>query len=201
MKQEDKIESILEAASRRFAHFGVDKTTMNEIADDLGISKASLYYYFPDKLNLYAAVLKKVIEQKGTDMPFLAEKDFLKGIHKYLEKRTHFILKNYRILEYLRNMAGMIPEELRELFDEARDRDVKVLAAFLQKGADEKKLNVTDVRRTTLLLNDSLSGLRMAELTQKKLLFPDESRFQELLEREKELVAIFLKGLGLRKKT
>jgi TetR/AcrR family transcriptional repressor of mexJK operon len=37
---------ILEAATRRFAHFGMAKTTMSEIAKDLNFSKALLYYYF-----------------------------------------------------------------------------------------------------------------------------------------------------------
>ena len=61
MIQDKKREAIIEAAKKRFSHFGVGKTTMNEIADDLSISKASLYYYFPDKLNLYAAVLQTII--------------------------------------------------------------------------------------------------------------------------------------------
>ncbi|HBI89157.1 MAG TPA: TetR/AcrR family transcriptional regulator, partial [Sphingobacterium sp.] len=46
---------ILEAATRRFAHFGMAKTTMSEIAKDLNFSKALLYYYFPDKNSLYSA--------------------------------------------------------------------------------------------------------------------------------------------------
>ena len=32
---------------------------MREIADDLKLSKASLYYYFPDKESLYSAVVEK----------------------------------------------------------------------------------------------------------------------------------------------
>jgi AcrR family transcriptional regulator len=71
MSQDKKKTLIIEAAQKRFSHFGVGKTTMNEIADDLSISKASLYYYFPDKLNLYAAVLQKIIEaEESPSLPF-----------------------------------------------------------------------------------------------------------------------------------
>src|SRR3546814_112140 len=59
---------ILEAAKRRFAHFGLAKTTMAEIAQDLSFSKALLYYYFPDKNALYAAVLAHVINQSFEEM-------------------------------------------------------------------------------------------------------------------------------------
>lgn len=131
MKQEEKIENILEAATKRFAHFGVDKTTMNEIADDLGISKASLYYYFPDKLNLFAATLKKIIgHEQEKEIPFINESDILKGMYKYLEKRTEFIIQNYRILEYLKNIREAIPEDLKGLFHQARRRDYTVIHAF-----------------------------------------------------------------------
>ena len=54
---------ILEAATRRFAHFGMAKTTMSEIAKDLNFSKALLYYYFPDKNSLYSAVFEYVIDK------------------------------------------------------------------------------------------------------------------------------------------
>ena len=45
-----KRQKILEAARRRFAHYGMAKTTMAEIAQDLSFSKALLYYYFQIKI-------------------------------------------------------------------------------------------------------------------------------------------------------
>ena len=58
--QDIKKEKILEAAYNRFLHYGYSKTTMNEIAGDLSMSKALLYYYFPDKSQLYIAVMRRV---------------------------------------------------------------------------------------------------------------------------------------------
>ena len=55
----DKVKLIIEASQRRFGLYGIEKTSMREIADDLKLSKASLYYYFPDKESLYSAVVKK----------------------------------------------------------------------------------------------------------------------------------------------
>ena len=42
-----KEKEILEAARSRFAHYGYSKVTMEEIALDVEMGKASLYYYFP----------------------------------------------------------------------------------------------------------------------------------------------------------
>ena len=61
-EKSDKVQIIIEASQKRFGLFGVEKTSMREIANDLKLSKASLYYYFPDKESLYKAVVEK--EQK-----------------------------------------------------------------------------------------------------------------------------------------
>src|ERR1051325_6834770 len=117
MAQDRKRQLILEAEQKRFSHFGVDKTTMNEIADDLALSKASLYYYFPDKLSLYAAVLKKIIEaERANEKPFTAEKSAEKAILKFLDARTELIIKHHNILEHLRTVGATSPEEFKTIF-------------------------------------------------------------------------------------
>ena len=58
-----KRSTILTAAQKRFARFGLSKVTMDEIAGDLGMSKASLYYYFPTKEDVFREVVSQ--EQWG----------------------------------------------------------------------------------------------------------------------------------------
>ena len=55
-----KREQIIDGAIKRFTHFGINKTTMNDIAEDLSVSKPSLYYYFPDKKHLILGVIERV---------------------------------------------------------------------------------------------------------------------------------------------
>ena len=64
----EKINLIVNAAQKRFGVFGLLKTTMQEIASDLCLSKGLLYYYFPGKEHLYKAVVEK--EQKLPKEPF-----------------------------------------------------------------------------------------------------------------------------------
>ena len=59
----EMLDSILGTAQKRFGQYGMAKTTMQEIADDMGISKASIYYYFPDKQQLYMAVIEREHEE------------------------------------------------------------------------------------------------------------------------------------------
>ena len=123
MAQDQKQEAIIEAAIKRFAHFGVAKTTMAEIAADLSFSKASLYYYFPDKLNLYASVFKTITEavtQSG-DAELSKQKDPFAAILFFLERRTEFIIKYHNILEYLKTFSSSkIPVELQPVFKQLK---------------------------------------------------------------------------------
>ncbi len=54
---EESRASILQAAAREFAEFGVAGARTDTIAHEAGVNKALLYYYFQDKETLYGAVL------------------------------------------------------------------------------------------------------------------------------------------------
>ena len=43
---------IVEAAKKRFSHFGYAKTTMAEVATDCAMSPGNLYRFFPGKLDI-----------------------------------------------------------------------------------------------------------------------------------------------------
>jgi len=110
--QDRKRELIIEAALKRFAHFGLAKTTMTEIASDLSLSKALLYYYFPDKINLYAAVLESLIESGDAEVKKgLSEiNDSKEALYYYLDKRHEYLKKYYNIFEFIRSSG---PEQPR----------------------------------------------------------------------------------------
>jgi TetR/AcrR family transcriptional regulator len=197
MARDQKREAIIEAAQKRFNHFGVGKTTMNEIADDLSISKASLYYYFPDKLNLFAAVLQKIIDVENVDKKeYREEKDPLSALLTYLDNRTEFIIQHYNILEYLKTLGAGVPAELQPVFEAARSREKTRIAAIISRGVQNKKIKATDSEKIAELLHDCLDGLRLAVISHKTNFFPDKKQFFELAKREKEVATIFIKGLS-----
>ncbi len=57
MEKERKLQ-IIKAAAKRFDKHGVNKTTLNEIARDLRIGKATIYGYFVSKEELFFSVLE-----------------------------------------------------------------------------------------------------------------------------------------------
>lgn len=198
MSQDQKRDAILEAALKRFAHYGVAKTTMNEIAADLSISKASLYYYFPDKISLYAAVLKNISGENSGEQDALLEKqkDPLGAILVYLEKRTEFIIKYHQVLEYLKAFSPLsLPPELEGLFGYFREQELKRISAILKKAKEKGGYDINDARKTAELFYDFLDGFRYTALAKSGALFPDKKNFLSILKKEKEFATIFFKGL------
>ncbi len=54
---------IVSAARSRFRHYGFAKTSMQEIAEDCGMSAANLYRYYESKQGIAAAVIKTDLTQ------------------------------------------------------------------------------------------------------------------------------------------
>ena len=53
MNREEKTEEIYRAALKVFAEYGFKKTTVEDIASELGLAKGTLYLYAADKRDLY----------------------------------------------------------------------------------------------------------------------------------------------------
>jgi AcrR family transcriptional regulator len=62
-KNKNTREGILESARRLFAQFGPKKTTIDEIAQEAGVGKGTIYYYFNDKEDIFLKVVQEEAEQ------------------------------------------------------------------------------------------------------------------------------------------
>src|ERR1700751_4599818 len=57
---------ILETAQRLFAEHGYDATSLQMIADELGLTKAAVYYHFHAKSDILHAAMKPGIQRLRT---------------------------------------------------------------------------------------------------------------------------------------
>jgi TetR/AcrR family transcriptional regulator len=60
---------IVAAAERHFAERGYAATRLDDIADDVGIRRAAIFYHFGDKQELYAAMLDEVFGDLADPLP------------------------------------------------------------------------------------------------------------------------------------
>lgn len=190
---------ILDVAKRRFAHFGMTKTTMAEIAKDLSFSKALLYYYFPDKHNLYTAVLEHVVNEMINKVEaYIPSASGVEEILLYaVESRMSIMRDNYNLFEYSSSQFIQNPGEMGKniglYFERIRDQYSRIL----KKGVDNKEIKVDDFNETAELLLFSLMGMRVGILSKdlNDCLFPTPDEFDLILTKQQKMVKIFLRGL------
>jgi AcrR family transcriptional regulator len=63
-------ERILEVALDLFTEQGFDKTSLREVSERVGVTKAALYYYFPSKEQIFAELVQRVhsVGHHGLDL-------------------------------------------------------------------------------------------------------------------------------------
>ncbi|HYR26153.1 MAG TPA: TetR/AcrR family transcriptional regulator [Aquabacterium sp.] len=78
--------AILRAAERVFARAGFEGATMADIADEAGLPKANLHYYFGNKRDLYRAVLDAVLHDWLAPLDVITpEADPAHALSQYIE--------------------------------------------------------------------------------------------------------------------
>ena len=195
---DDKRIKILEAAKRRFAHYGMAKTTMAEIAKDLSFSKALLYYYFPDKNSLYSAVLEFVIEEfdRETRQQVMNIAHTKEAILALLGKRMDFIKRYYYIIEYTLLNRKEVSKDLEDVLISAFEIHRKMICDIFRKGVEGGELQSMDEEECSRLFLFATMGMRMMVMQDLKTNFiPSKDDFDYILEMQKKLAVIFIHGL------
>src|SRR3954464_14550330 len=62
----DTRQEILDVALVLFAEQGYDKTSLREIAEHIGVTKAALYYHFPSKEDILLALVEPILTMQNT---------------------------------------------------------------------------------------------------------------------------------------
>ena len=123
---------IIEAANNVFFKYGVDKSTMGQIADEAGISRTSLNYYFRSKRNLLQKVIISLENKIVPTISILINDDKLSAIDKiesFVDEYINLIIKYPMIPTF------MVSELLREpnwIFEFIRQNNLNIEKISLQ---------------------------------------------------------------------
>ncbi len=137
---------ILSTAARLFAERGFDGTTLQAIADEVGIRKPSLLYHYPSKEELRRSVLDNLIGHFSEVLPRLL------GAVSRGDERFEVLVRE--LLTFFREDPDRARLVVRELLDrpaEMREQLaagvrpwVSLLSEYIRKGAETGEL-VPDV--------------------------------------------------------
>jgi AcrR family transcriptional regulator len=197
-QQDVKREKILESAYQQFLHYGYSKTTMNEIAGALSMSKALLYYYFPDKSQLYIAVTRKLANEYLDTLKESLSKitDLKEAIVFQIDTHHNFIVTNYNFFDFIRLNEQSLPDTIWEIVDEIKQTEMQLLGDVITAEAERGHIKAVDnPGEIVSLLLDALNGVRVSAMGHKKHMFPKKEHLDEIHQKRLLLVDIFVRGL------
>lgn len=192
-----RLNQILNAAQKHFGLYGLEKSTMREIASDLNISKGALYYYFSDKEQLYKAVVEKeqdefiqLIKEKLSIMNDPAEM-LLEYIDiRMMHFRTMLNLSRFRLEDY-RNLKPV----LGDIWIQFIAKEVEFVEQIFTIGIKNNLFFIENPHEVAQLFLDLLRGLRKNELHNKELFYLDQKEYNILVSKTRAFSIIFIKGL------
>jgi AcrR family transcriptional regulator len=98
----DTRQKILEVAQRLFREKGFDKVSLREIADEVGVTKAALYYYFDSKDKLLEALAQPFIEMQDRFAAMLEGEATREAWAKGLEEFVRWAIPHRGMFEFAR---------------------------------------------------------------------------------------------------
>ncbi|MFC6103994.1 TetR/AcrR family transcriptional regulator [Olivibacter domesticus] len=172
---------------------------MSEIAEDIAVSKANLYYYFPDKTALVVDVIKHLIAEgtQAYDEILNESVSILEMLIRFLKIRKDFFEKHY-LLHITMGFAdsNLNMEELKTLREYAEMRELEILHKTFKKGIDTMELVTFDVKIVSQMYFTILKGIAMVSISRiSNKDIPEISVFSEIFEKQKIATTIFLNGL------
>ena len=193
-----KINSILEAAQRLFAQYGFEKTSMKDIAEDVGISKPSLYYYFPDKERLFEAVIDKeqhelikLVEQS------IEQSDNAGNILKqYISIRNQLFNQFLNLWKLRLNDETISNPMVQGILCQLKTREQSLISQILNIGIENNQFEIDNIEETAVLFMDILKGLRIFEHRKKMGWFLEAKEMESLEKKQLAFANIFIKGIS-----
>jgi AcrR family transcriptional regulator len=192
-----RLNQILNAAQKHFGRYGLEKSTMREIASDLNISKGALYYYFSDKEQLYKAVVEKEQEEF---IHLLNEKlslmsDPKEMLLEYIEIRMGHFRTMLNLSRFRLEEMGNLKPLMGDTWCQFHAKEVEIIEQIINNGINNNLFFIEQPHEVAELFLDLLKGLRKNEFQNKELFYLDQTEYAGLVSKTIAFVEIFIKGL------
>ncbi|HQF41263.1 MAG TPA: TetR/AcrR family transcriptional regulator [Ignavibacteriaceae bacterium] len=196
-RTKEKELAILKAATERFAQYGFAKVTMDEIASDVELGKASLYYYFPAKEDLFRAVIQHEQDEFVKAIGKIINKDISasKKLLLYVEKRLEFFEELLNLGTLNVHSFSNTKSIYNSLFEDFNSQELKLIENIIKEGKKNGEFKKSLVDDVPLVILHALQGLRFRVLRHLKGRGSDNKHVIQLKKELSLFIKIFLEGI------
>lgn len=161
-KKEARRNQILEAATNVFTRLGFNKARMDDIVEESGLSKGTLYWYFKSKDDIITAILDRMLKREARQL-----RSMLDDERPVRDKLSNFIDLTIADLERLRPLMPILIEfwglqlrhkTIRQGIGKYYQQFFDTLTPFIQQGIDRGEFRPVNAKSVTVALGAIVEG-------------------------------------------
>jgi AcrR family transcriptional regulator len=156
-------QKLVDVARQLFAKHGLEATTMNDIAQQSGKGRRTLYTYFKSKEDIYYAVIEAELERLSDQLDEVAAREIppqekvIELIYTHLNSIRETVVRNGNLrAEFFRNI--WMVEKVRKNFDDA---EVELFRKVYTEGKASGEFDIENVELVADITHYCIKGLEV----------------------------------------
>lgn len=202
MKDEKTEDQILDAAEKVFQRKGMDGARMQEIANEAGINKAMLHYYYRSKRFLFEAVFSKAFSLIAPEINRVVNEDIplFEKIRKFTNSYIDFIQKHPYLPNFIIQELNRDSDFLKVLQSKKGFPDFRNFQAQVEQEVRERKIRPIKAEQLFIhLLSLNIFPFLAAPLFKGFLNINDKTYEVLMEERKEEITSLIIHYLETKK--
>jgi len=175
---EERKSQILNAAEDVFTKKGFDEARMDDIAEETGLSKGSLYNYFKSKDDLIIAILDRIFQHEfrvfeSLDLTSMSATD---AIWSFAETTSKDVKMMMRLLPITYEFMGLAFRNkfVQKAFKTYLNHYMDILIPVIQHGIDSGEFRPADAKEVALAMGAVMEGTLLLWVYDSSLVEPEQ---------------------------
>jgi AcrR family transcriptional regulator len=170
--RDDVRDLILDAADRLLARYGYKKMTMDDLAQEVGIGKGTIYLHFPSKEEVVLSHVDRIVERLKGELLKIAGSVGAPAARLRLMLVARVMYRFDSVQHYTESLRDLLAALRPGLLARRRrhfDEESEVLAEVLREGRGTGDFNFSDARAAARTLLTATNALLPYSLSAREL--------------------------------
>ena len=169
---------IINAAEDVFTKKGFDQARMDDIAEETGLSKGTLYLYFKSKDDLIIAILDRMVQREFKQLENLNQDGMsaTDAIWKITDLLTKDILGWLRLIPIVYQFLALAfrNKYVQLALKKYINRYLDILVPIIQRGVEAGEFRQVDTREVAIAMGAMIEGTLLLWVYDKSMIEPEK---------------------------
>jgi len=186
-------DAILDATDRLLARFGYKKMTIDDLAQEVGIGKGSVYLHFSSKEDIALSHIDRIIDRLKKSLSVIASRSIPADERLKLMLVERVLFRFDSVQHYSQSLNDLLAYVRPRLLERRKlyfEQEAKIFARVLDEGAESGVFRVEDSLRTATNILIATNSLLPYSLSVEEL-----GKRNDIKRRTLEIAELVLSGV------